>query len=141
MSTSGGAQVTVGPFAGLPEALRFVSDHVWDVDRYRHEYVSLRSPAEASRLLHGQDTSPSQRALFELPQRERRQPLEAALRDRIAQEHGPPGDGPHGDGLYAHLDVHRPWPVQLAAEECWEGDCDHSRTAGGECTGPADLDD
>ena len=43
----------------------------WDVDRYRHEYVSLLGPAEASRLLRGRDTSPSsQPALFDPPLRE-----------------------------------------------------------------------
>ena len=134
---SDGLRWMLGPFSGMPDAMQFVSEHVWDTDRYRHEYVSLIDPPEAAERLNRHlvrdDSDPG---LFGMPARERREPLEVALREAIAREQGAVGDGPYGDGLYAHLDVHRPWRVQLKSHECWEGECDHDRDRHGKCTAP-----
>lgn len=135
---SHGVRSTFGPFPGMPAAMQFVSEHVWDTDRYRHHYVALNDPTDAATHLnrrHPNDTN-EEAGLFDAPPRKRREPLEAALRDAICREHGDPGDGPHGDGLYAHLDEHRPWRVELKAEECWEGECDHDKHQDGTCATP-----
>lgn len=132
---SDGLQWMFGPLPTLPAAMQFVTDHVFDTDRYRHQYVSLVDPAEAThRLNRHHDTEPS---LFELPPRTHREPLENALREAISRKHGAVGDGPHGDGLYAHLDIHRPWRVSLKSHDCWEGECDHERDDDGRCCAPA----
>lgn len=50
---TGGLLWTFGPFHGMPDAMGFVSTHVWDTDRYRHHYAALIDPAEAAdRLNH-----------------------------------------------------------------------------------------
>ena len=93
-------------------------------------------PSQAEqRLDHGHADNGAD-GLFKLPPRERCEPLEAALRSAIEHEHGAPGEGPHGDGLYAHLDIHRPWRIQLREEECWEGCCEHPQDDDGNCTAP-----
>lgn len=133
-----GLEWMFGPFPGLPPAMEFVSAHVRDTDRYRHRYVSLIDPAEAAdRLNRGSHDIEPDPGLFNLPSRDQREPLEVALRKAIAAKHGDPGDGPHGDGLYAHLDIHRPWRVQIKRFDCWEGDCDHERDDDDRCTAPA----
>lgn len=135
---SDGLRWMFGPFPGMPSAMGFVSDHVWNTDRYQHRYVCLIEPEEATeRLNRRYETSGGDApTLFEAAGRERREPLEAALRDAIEREHGAVGDGPHGDGLYAHLDVHRPWRVRLKSRDCWEGDCEHDRDEDGGCMAP-----
>lgn len=124
-----------GTFPGLPKAMEFVSEHVWDTDRYRHQYVSLIDPTEAADRLNRR-VPEGDPGLFDMQSREKREPLEVALREAIARKHGEPGAGPYGDGLYAHLDVHRPWRVELKAQDCWEGECDHDRDPDGTCTAP-----
>lgn len=125
-----------GPFPSLPPAMEFVSDHVWDTDLYRHQYVSLIDPAEAAYRLNRLTHDDNDPGLFDLPGRGQREPLEVALRKAIAHKHGERGAGPHGDGLHAHLDIHRPWRVRLKSQDCWEGDCDHERDDDGSCTAP-----
>ncbi|TCP38760.1 hypothetical protein EV191_1392 [Tamaricihabitans halophyticus] len=128
---SNGLQWTVGPFPGLPAAMRFVSEHLGDTDRYRHHYRPLTAPDEAATRLHH-----SAGGLFHTPSRHQREPLEVDLRAAIACHHGDPGEDPHSDGLYAHLDLHRPWHLDLADPECWEHDCEHPRHPDGTCTIP-----
>lgn len=131
-----GLRWVFGPLPTLPAAMEFVSEHVWDTNTYRHQYLSLIDPAEAAvrlnRRAHEDDPG-----LFAAPARSKREPLEVALRAAIAREHGDIGDGPYGDGLYAHLDFHRPWRVEVKRHACWEGDCDHGRDEDGNCTAPA----
>jgi hypothetical protein len=134
---AGGLTMWFGPFDGMPAGMRFVSEHVYDVDRYQHRYLGLVDPAEAGKLLNRNPHATDESGLFGVPPREEREPLEAAIRAAICREHGDPGEGPHGDGLYAHLDVHRPWRVELKSEECWEGECDHPLDGNGLCTAPA----
>lgn len=125
-----------GPLPTMPAAMQFVTDHVWDTDRYRHRYVTLIDPTEAAHRLNRRhrgdhDTEPS---LFGLPPRAQREPLETALREAISREHGAVGDSPYGDGLYAHLDIHRPWRVTLKSQDCWDGECQHARDPDGHCS-------
>lgn len=130
-----GLQWVFGPIPTLPAAMKFVSDHVWDTDTYRHEYLSLIDPAEGAAHLNRRvrEGAPGR---FGVARREAREPLEVVLRAAIAREHGEAGDGPYGDGLLAHLDVHRPWRVRLKSQECWDDECDHALDADGRCAAP-----
>ncbi len=133
-----GLQWVFGPIPTLPAAMEFVSDHVWDTDTYRHEYLSLIDPEKGAahlnrRVREGDPGMPG------VPRREEREPLEVALRAAIAREHGEVGDGPYGDGLLARLDVHRPWRVRLKSQECWDDECDHEQDADGRCAAPARI--
>ncbi|BBN50823.1 hypothetical protein [Mycobacterium avium] len=130
-----GLQWVFGPLPTLPAAMEFVSEHVWDTDTYRHQYLSLIDPSEAAVRLNRR-VREGNPGLFDAPGRSQQEPLEVALRAAIAREHGGVGDGPHGDGLYAHLDIHRPWRVAVKRHACWEGDCDHGRDDEGNCTAP-----
>lgn len=133
---SAGVRCLFGPIAGLPDAMSFVSEHVSDVDVYRHGYVRLFPPSEAAKLLPQRGDATPMEGLFELPPREKREPLEVALRDAIAVELGEPGAGARGDGLYSHLDVHRPWRVRIKDQECWDEECGHPRDPDGGCAAP-----
>lgn len=136
---SSGVAATFGPFAGLPEVMSFVSEHVSNVDVFRHRYVRLFPPADAKRLLQDHASGEAPSGLYDLPPREQREPLEMALRRAISEKLGEPGDGPRGDGLYAHLDVHRPWRIRLKDPECWDSECDHPRDPAGECAVPGQV--
>lgn len=136
-----GLQWMFGPFDGMPDAMGFVSAHVWDTDRYRHHYGALIDPAEAADRLNSRIGEPDgEPGLFGVPPRDRREPLEVALREAIARQHGAAGEGPYGDGLFAHLDIHRPWRVTTKPQECWDGDCEHDRDPEGGCAAAPRLE-